>query len=80
MSKVITLRLTDEEYKSIARNAKYERRPISNYITTTVVREIEHSYYCSPKEMDEIRRDKKLLKSISAGHKDAKAMKGKFVG
>ena len=80
MSKVVTLRLSDEDYKVIARNAHYERRPISNFITTTVVREIEHSYYCDPKEMDGIRRDKKLLKSIAAGHRDAKAMKGTMIG
>jgi hypothetical protein len=80
MSKVITLRLTDDEYKTIALNAKYQRRPISNFITTTVVREIEHSYYADPSEMNEISRDRKLLKSLAAAHKDAKAMKGKLIG
>lgn len=34
--------------------------------------------YVDPAEMAEIKSDKKLLKRLKAGHKDAKALRGKF--
>ena len=80
MSKTVTLRLSDEEYDAIAKTAKAERRPISNYITHTVVSEIESSYNVDPAEMNQIRSDKDLLARLGQGHKDAKKMKGKMVG
>lgn len=36
--KVITIRLTDEEYELIAAAAQAEYRPISNYITASIIR------------------------------------------
>jgi predicted DNA-binding protein len=36
--KVITLRLSDEEYELIAGAAKAEYRPISNYITAAIIK------------------------------------------
>lgn len=80
MSKVITLRLSDEEYEKIAATAKVEHRPISNFITTVTLREIEESYYVDAIEMDQIKSDKKLLKKLKKGHQDAKKMKGRLVG
>ncbi|MBL7085230.1 MAG: CopG family transcriptional regulator [Candidatus Omnitrophica bacterium] len=80
MSKVVTLRLSDEEYEKIAATAKVERRPISNFITTATLREIEESYYADAIEMDQIKSDKKLLKKLKSGHRDAKKMKGRLVG
>lgn len=79
MSKVITLRLTDEEYERISVSAKIEHRPISNFIATVVLKEIEESYYVDPIEMAQIEADKKLLAKLQSGHKDAQEMKGKFV-
>jgi len=80
MSKVITLRLSEEEYKEIAAAAEIEHRPISNFITTEVLKEIEESYYVDPIEMAQIKSDRKLLKRLKAGHRDVQRMKGKFVG
>jgi len=79
MSKVVTLRLSDEEYEKIAATAKVEHRPISNFITTTTLREIEESYYLDTIEMDQIKSDKKLLKKLKNGHRDAKKTKGRLV-
>lgn len=79
MSKVITLRLSEEEYKEISAAASVEHRPISNFITTEVLKEIEESYYADPIEMAQIKSDKKLLKKLQAGHRAAKKMKGRFV-
>ncbi len=38
MAKVITIRLNDEEYKKILAFANYENRPISNFVTTVVLK------------------------------------------
>jgi len=79
MSKTITLRLSDKEYKKISSVAKIEHRPISNLITTIVLQDIERNYYVDPIEMAQIKSDKDLLKKLEKGHKDAKRKKGKFV-
>lgn len=80
MSKVITLRLTEDEYKKIAAAAEIDHRPISNFITTEVLKEIEASYDVDSVETAQVNSDKKLLEKLKAGHNDAKRMKGKFVG
>ena len=41
MSKVITLRLTEDEYNKIAAAAEIDHRPISNFITTEVLKDVE---------------------------------------
>ena len=79
MSKVITLRLSEEEYKKISGLAKIEHRPISNFITTTVLEEIEESCYVDPIEMAQINSDKRLLAKLKAGHSDARKRRGKLV-
>lgn len=79
MSVVVTLRLSPQEYKWISAVAKIEHRPISNFITTTVIKEIEESCFVDLIEMEQIKSDKKLLKRLKAGHRDTKKMKGKFV-
>ncbi len=42
MSKVVTLRLSDEEYRKISDAARKERRPVSNFITACTMEEIEN--------------------------------------
>lgn len=79
MVKVITLRLSDEEYKMISAAARTERRPISNFITAKVMEEIEESYYIDPIEMGQINSDKKLLEKLKTGHHDTFEKKGRFV-
>ena len=80
MGKVITLRLSDEEYEKIVAVAENEHRPISNYITSTVIKDIEESYFVDRIEMAQINSDKILLNKLKIGHEKAKKMKGKFVG
>ena len=80
MSKVVTLRLSEEEYTKISAAAKIEHRPISNFITTALLKDIEESYYVDPIEMAQIMSDERLSEKLKAGHKDAKAGKGKLVG
>jgi len=39
----------------------------------------KHSKNVAPAEMAEIKSNKKLLRKLKAGHRDAKAMRRKFV-
>ena len=80
MAKVVTVRLSDEEYEKIAASAKLERRPLSNFITLMTIRGIEEGDYVDAVEMRQIRSDKSLMTRLRAGHRDAKQRKGKFAG
>jgi len=80
MSKTITLRVNDSEYDMISNCAKAQHRPISNFITSTVVNDIEASFFADSIEMSQIKNDRVLMEKITKGHSNAKKMKGKFVG
>ena len=80
MSKTITLRLSDESYKVYKKLADRDNIPISNFIETAVKRFIEHNVHVDEFEMEEIRNNKELNKSIKRGLSDMKSKKGKLVG
>ena len=52
--KVITLRLSDEEYQLISEKAKSEYRPISNYITAGILSRIQESMYVDKVEEEQL--------------------------
>lgn len=79
MSKTITLRLTDENYKKFRKLADRDNRPVSNFIETAVNRFIEHNSYVDEFEMDEIRNNTELNKSLKRGLSDMKLKKGRLV-
>jgi len=80
MPRTITIRLSDGDYKKISLSAQFENRPISNFITTAVLKEIEESDYVDSVEMAQIKDDKKLMGKLKAGHNDAKKMRGRLIG
>lgn len=80
MPKVVTVRLSDEEYRKIAAGARIERRPLSNFMTTLVLKELEEGEYVDTVEMAQIRSDPRLLTKLRAGHRDVKARRGKLIG
>ena len=80
MAKVVTVRLSDEDYRKIASAAKLDRRPLSNFMTLMVIKSIEESDYVDAIEMDQILADKSLMAKLRSGHHDAKQRKGKLVG
>ena len=80
MAKVVTVRLSDEDYRKIAAVARLERRPLSNFMTLMVIKGIEEGDYVDAVEMDQILSDKSLMAKLRAGHRDAKQRKGKLVG
>lgn len=79
MSKTITLRLSDENYNKYKRLAERDNRPISNFIETAVKRFIEHNIYVDEFEMEEIRNNAELNKSLKRGLSDMKSQKGRLV-
>ena len=79
MSKTITLRLSDENYNKYKRLAERDNRPISNFIETAVKRFIEHNIYVDEFEMEEIRNNAELTKSLKKGLSDMKSKKGRLV-
>ena len=80
MAKVVTVRLSDEEYRKIASSAKQERRPLSNFMTLMVIKGIEEGGYVDAVEMAQIRSDQRLMAKLRAGHRDAAQRKGRLVG
>ena len=79
MSKTITLRLSDENYKVYRKLAESDNRPISNFIETAVKRFIEHNVYVDEFEMEEIRNNAELNKSLKRGIADMKSKRGRLV-
>ena len=80
MSKLVTLRLSDEEYKKIFQSAKIENRSIPNFIITKTLQEIDDSIFTDPVETDQILSDRKLIKKLQTGHGQAQQKKGRLVG
>jgi predicted DNA-binding protein len=79
MSKTITLRLSEENYKKYKKLAERDNRPISNFIETAVKRFIEDNIYVDEFEMEEIRKNAELNKSLLRGLSDMKSKKGKLI-
>lgn len=79
MSKTVTLRLPDEMYEQFRALAERENRPLSNFIETAALRYIEAEQFIDEFEMEEIRGNAALNRSLKRGTKDAKAGRGRFV-
>ena len=79
MSKTITLRLSDEEFKKFSEAAASVKRPVSNLIRYLAGQKLEEDIFADRIEMDEIHSDKKLVAELKEGSEDARQMNGKFV-
>ena len=79
MSKIVTLRLKDNIYQLFRTLAENDNRTLSNFIETSALRYIEELEYVDDYEMDEIRGNQELNKSLKRALKDIKAQRGKFV-
>lgn len=79
MSKTVTIRLSDEDYRVISSVAEHERRPISNFITHRVMAAISDMNTVDDAEMTEILSDEKVMHSIDRGQKQFVQGKGRFV-
>ena len=79
MSRTVTLRLPDKTYQQFRTLAERENRPLSNFIETAALRYIETEQFVDEFEMEEIRGNAALNRSLKRGMKDAKAGRGRFV-
>ena len=79
MSKTVTLRLNENIYELFRAMAESDNRTLSNFIETSALRYIEEHEYVDEYEMDEIRENKQLNRSLKRALKDMKGKKGKFV-
>jgi Family of unknown function (DUF6290) len=75
----ITIRLPESHYRLFRKLAEEENRSLSNFIETATIRHIEESEYADSFEMDEIRNNADLNRSLRKGHNDARLKKGRFV-
>lgn len=80
MSKVITLRLSEDVYHLFKTLANSEHRPLSNLIETYALRQAETSQYVDEFEMDEILNNQLLSKSLGRALLDVKKQRGRWVG
>jgi predicted transcriptional regulator len=76
MSKAVTIRLGENEYRRIKAAAEADNRPLSNFMETATLRFLEQAEFVDEQEMAEIRRDKELMKSLRAGSADIQ--KGRY--
>ena len=79
MSKTVTLRLNDKTYKVFRTLADSDNRTLANFIETSVLRYIEAHEFVDDYEMEEIRHNQELNKSLKRALKDVKTQKGRFV-
>lgn len=79
MSKTITLRLNENVYELFKTLAEGDNRTLSNFIETSALRYIEEHEYVDDYEMEEIRSNQQLNKSLKRALKDMKAQRGQFV-
>jgi uncharacterized protein (DUF1778 family) len=75
----ITIRLPENHYRLFRKLAEEENRSLSNFIETATIRHIEESEYADSFEMEEIRNNAGLNRSLRKGHNDARLKKGRFV-
>ncbi len=79
MSKTVTLRLSEQNYKWFRTLAERDNRPLFNFIETAASRYVESEQFVDEFEMEEIRHNAELSRSLRRGIMDAKAGRGRFV-
>jgi predicted transcriptional regulator len=78
MAKTITIRLDESIYDIFRKLAEEENRTLSNFIETAALRYIQETEYVDEYEMEEIRRNRSLNRSIRRGLTDVKHQRGRF--
>ncbi|MCK4268153.1 MAG: CopG family transcriptional regulator [Actinomycetia bacterium] len=80
MSKTVTIRLDDENYKKIKRFAQAERRPISGFMENAALSYIEETAFADELEMAEILGNKELMARLKRGSDEARRKQGRLIG
>jgi len=79
MSKTVTLRLNQNIYELFRTMAESDNRTLSNFIETSALRYIEEHEYVDDYEMEEIRENQQLNRSLKRAFKEMKSKKGNFI-
>ena len=79
MSKIVTLRLNDDDYAELKEAAAAENRPLSNLIQTAALSRVREQQFVDDTEMAELMVSEDLMKRLRAGSRDARKRRGKFV-
>ncbi|MDQ5857338.1 MAG: DUF1778 domain-containing protein [Acidobacteriota bacterium] len=79
MAKTLTVRVDEATYRLIAEAAQADNRSISNFVETAARQKAAADILVSEAEMVEIRADRRLVRRLQRGHRDAGARRGKFV-
>jgi uncharacterized protein (DUF1778 family) len=80
MSRMVTLRLTDDDWRELREAASAENRPLSNMIKTAALQRIREERFVDDAEMAEITGNERLLARMKKGSRQARQRKGRFVG
>ena len=80
MSRLVTLRMTDEVWRELREAASAENRPLSNMITTAALQRIREERFVDDAELAEILGNERLLTRMKKGSRQARLRKGRFVG
>ena len=80
MSKTVTIRLDEEEYKLFKNFADMDNRAISNFIVTATSIYIEEISYVDEFEMVEIESNQELQKSLARGRLDVTKNRRRPIG
>jgi uncharacterized protein (DUF1778 family) len=79
VAKTLTVRVDEATYRLIAEAAQADNRSISNFVETAARQKAAAEILVPESEMVEIRADRRLVRRLQRGHRDAAARHGKFV-
>jgi len=79
VSKIITLRISEDNYSLLKSYAKSENRKLSNAVETLAMKRLEEELFVDRFEMEAILADQELLGRLKTGHVQAKKGQGRFV-
>ncbi len=72
MSKTITMRVDDSTYQLIKTAADGSKRTISNFLEYATVSYLSQEAFVDDAEMDEIERDKQLMRQLKKAENEVK--------
>jgi hypothetical protein len=79
MAKTVTIRIEDEIYDLFRKAADGEHRSISNFIEYATLSFLSSETYVTDNEMEDILKDKKLIKNLKNGLSDVENGKYRIV-
>lgn len=76
MAKTLTVRVDEATYKLIAAALQADNRSISKFVETAARQKAAAEILVSESEMGEIRADRRLVRRLQRGHREAVSRRG----